>query len=310
MRYKFLKDEVTSSTDAKNQIINVRKTRDTVKLVSSFYKVAPFPNYNGMETKADLVQTIMSNSFMLELKKQIGYNKKIIEVGSGTSQFSLALAIGTNNEVIALDPTIESLKLGHQFGKKMSIQNVRFLCADIFDDPIKKESFDLVWCSGVLHHTENPERGFDIIQNWAKPDGVIIVGLYNLYGRFWTILRQKIFKFLGAKNFAARVINLLDPYLRTEISDEKRAAWIRDQYMHPVESLHTIDEVIGWFDKNDVQFIGSLPDANFDGDFLGFENMTLNKGTRLRRLFAQISMLFSSFGREGGLFIVIGRKRS
>ena len=40
-----------------------------------------------------------------------------------------------------------------------------------------------------------------------------------------------------------RILNLLNLY-----KDEKKA-WIRDQYIHPIESLHTIDEVLKWFDK-------------------------------------------------------------
>ena len=51
---------------------------------------------------------------------------------------------------------------------------------------------------------------------------------------------------------------LLDPTLRNLKNDEQINSWIRDQYMHPVESLHTIDEVIKWFDYNNIEFISSI----------------------------------------------------
>ena len=35
---------------------------------------------------------------------------------------------------------------------------------------------------------------------------------------------------------------------------EKIDAWINDQYQHPVESLHTIDEVLDWFKKNKIEY--------------------------------------------------------
>ncbi len=45
---------------------------------------------------------------------------------------------------------------------------------------------------------------------------------------------------------------------------KKKKAWIRDQYLHPVESLHTIDEVLKWFEENNIEFINSIPSSDFD----------------------------------------------
>ena len=45
-------------------------------------------------------------------------NKSFLEVGSGTCQLSLALASGTNNSIIAMDPTKASLRLGKDFAEK------------------------------------------------------------------------------------------------------------------------------------------------------------------------------------------------
>ena len=42
----------------------------------------------------------------------------------------------------------------------------------------------------------------------------------------------------------------------------KIKSWIRDQYEHPVESLHTLDEVLTWFKKNNIEFINSIPSCN------------------------------------------------
>ena len=69
----------------------------TTNEVSKFYSKAPFPNYQGYENAFVLQKTISENIFLNDLKKYIGFNKKFIEVGSGTSQLSLAFAIGTNN---------------------------------------------------------------------------------------------------------------------------------------------------------------------------------------------------------------------
>ena len=69
---------------------------------------------------------------------------------------------------------------------------------------------------------------------------------------------------------------LFDPTLRNlKKSKEEQLAWIRDQYTHPVESLHTIDQVLNWFKKNNIEFINSIPPSDFELNELEnvFENL-------------------------------------
>ena len=102
------------------------------------------------------------------------------------------------------------------------------------------ECFDFIWCNGVLHHTKDPYLAFKILIKSIKKNGYVLVGLYNKIGRLRTIFRKYLFKVFGEK-----VINYLDPTLRNlKLNEDEKKAWIRDQYIHPIESLHTIDEVL------------------------------------------------------------------
>ena len=291
-----------------NNILQVGEKKPIAALVSKFYSSNPFPNYNDFETIADLIEKVEKNEFTLNLKKCIGHGKNIIEVGSGTSQLSIALASGTNNQIVAFDPTLEALKLGSIFAKKSNIVNCIFVNGDLFSNPFENNYFDVVYCSGVLHHTENPKEGFKIISSWLKNDGYIIIGLYNYYGRLRTILRQKLFKILGRGSLARFLLSFLDPILRQDLSSEKEEAWFNDQYTHPVESLHTFDEVLKWFNDNNIEYISSIPST--DMETLNYKNIfsKKSKGTTFSRIFSQISMLFSRFGSEGGLFLIVGKK--
>ena len=290
-------------------IIQVGKKRETAELVENFYTANPFPNYDDMETIQDLTKKMEGNAFTSNFKKFCGFGKNIIEVGSGTSQLSIALASGTNNKIVAFDPTLESLRLGLDFAEKNKIDNVTFVNGDLFSDSFIPGYFDIVWCSGVLHHTESAKEGFKLIANWARPDGYIIIGLYNLYGRLRTVFRQFLFRLLGKGKLARAIVSFLDPILRKDISKQKKLAWFQDQYEHPVESLHTLDEVLDWFDENNVEFISSIPSCDMNA--VDYEHMFNggNRGDLATRIFSQIAMLFSSFGSEGGLFLVIGRKK-
>ena len=278
----------------------------TVEEVIDFYTEAPFPNYESNDDKSSINYKGDKNILAREFKKFIGFNKNILEVGCGTGQLSIYFAIGNNNKIFALDPTLASINLGRNFSKKNNIQNVKFINADIFDDVFQEDTFDFIWTNGVLHHTKNPKLAFDIISNYLKKDGYILVGLYNKFGRLRTVLRQLLYKIFGKK-----IVMILDPTLRNikRGNTQQIKSWIRDQYEHPVESLHTIDEVLEWFDENDIEFISSIPSC----DFKTYKNTNIfkksSKGTFLSRLFSQISMLFKSVGADGGLFIVVGKKQ-
>ena len=155
----------------------------------------------------------------------------------------------------------------------------------------------------MLHHTENPYLAFKILTNSLKSKGFILIGVYNKYGRLRTVLRRILFKLFGQK-----LLEKIDPTLRNlKLDEDEKKAWIRDQYIHPIESLHTIDEVLKWFNKNNIEFISSIPTCEFDSDYNNiFEKKS--KGSLFSRIMNQISMIFSSLGSDGGLFILIGQK--
>ena len=172
---------------------------------------------------------------------------------------------------------------------------------------MQDDFFDVVWCSGVFTPHKRSKKGFEIISKWVKEDGLIIIGVYNKIGRLRTNFRQMVYKTLNKSSFSKKLISILDPYLRQNLSEEKRRAWFRDQYEHPLERKHTIDDVINWFEDNSISFLGSIPNPNFE--YKTISQMDGYKGTFINRILAQIMMLFSTLGAEGGLCIVVGKKK-
>ncbi|MDA8835163.1 class I SAM-dependent methyltransferase [Candidatus Pelagibacter bacterium] len=281
------------------------KINDTVtNKVVEFYKETPFPNYKDNDDKYSILNKGNANFLASQFKKSIGFKKNILEVGCGTGQLSNYFSLGTNNEIVALDPTLDSLKLAKKFADKNNISNIKFVNADIFDDVLLDDYFDFIWCNGVLHHTKDPYGAFEILIKSLKKNGYVLIGLYNKIGRIRTVFRRYIYKFFGRK-----VIQIIDPTLRSlKFNESEKNAWIRDQYIHPVESLHTIDEVLIWFKKNQIDFVSSIPSADFDYDYKNiFEKKSF--GSFFSRIFNQILMVFNTLGSDGGLFVLIGKKK-
>lgn len=154
---KFFKNQKYSF---KTGIYDFSINDDVTKIVKNFYEETPFPNYKNIDDKASILEIGNKNFLMKNLKRFVGNNKKILEIGAGTCQFSNYLAIGSNNEIIAFDSSLNSLRLGLEFAKKNNLNNVKFVRGDIFDEIFSKEVFDFVITNGVLHHTGNAEKAF------------------------------------------------------------------------------------------------------------------------------------------------------
>tara|TARA_B110000027_G_scaffold127366_1_gene146624 strand:+ start:3169 stop:4068 length:900 start_codon:yes stop_codon:yes gene_type:complete len=296
---KFLKNKINKE----NGIFKFEINNSETKKVTNFYKESPFPNYKSDDNKSTILDKGNKNYLSSKFKNFIGYKKDVLEIGCGTGQLAIYFALGTNNRVVGLDPTIESLELAANFSKKNNIENIDFVNADIFDDVLTDNFFDFIWCNGVLHHTKDPYEAFRILIKSLKSEGYVLIGLYNKIGRIRTIFRRYMFKIFGSK-----FLDIFDPTLRNlKGNEEERKAWIRDQYIHPIESLHTIDNVLEWFNKNNIEFINSIPSCNFEDDDNDLFSKK-SKGDLYSRISNQLSMIFNNLGSDGGLFIVIGKK--
>jgi hypothetical protein len=155
-----------------------------------------------------------------------------------------------------------------------------------------------------LHHTADPWGGFQSILRLVRPGGHVIIGLYNKYGRLMMDLRRSIFRLTGGRG------KWLDAYLRSrKMSAEKRRAWFSDQYRHPHESKHTIGEVLGWFDRCGLDFVRGVPSVTTACSGLARGNLfePTERGTAVDHFLVQTREIVTG-SREGGFFIMIGRK--
>ena len=96
--------------------------------------------------------------------------------------------------------------------------------------------------------------------------------------------------------------------MKRKSETNKFDAWVKDQYEHPIESAHTYDEVLRWFSENNIEFLNFYPNFYIYEDNVNFFNKK-PKSNFIERIFEQIFMIFNKIGSEGGLFIVIGKKK-
>ena len=275
---------------------------DVTETIKAFYEKVPFPDYDDDDNTWSLIEKARRGVFAQSLDEQIPYDSRILDCGCGTGQLTNFLSL-PGRTVIGTDICLNSLRMGQKFKEKNDLEGSFFVQMNLFRPCFVPASFDLVIANGVLHHTSDPFAGFQSIAELVRADGYIIVGLYHRYGRRWTDMRRVIFRATGEK------LQFLDRRLRDKtISRDRRWAWLQDQYRNPHESTHTVGEVLGWLERTGFRFIRSIPGTI---PFMGLRESTMlfereRYGTRWERMMTDLGMLLG--GREGGFFIVIGRR--
>jgi SAM-dependent methyltransferase len=277
---------------------------DVTNIVKAFYEETPFPNYDDHDSVRSLINKSRRGAYARRLDESIRYNTSVLEVGCGTGQLTNFLGISCRH-VVGTDICLNSLRLGEAFRKEHGLSRARFMQMNLFRPAFAQEQFDVVLCNGVLHHTADPYGGFRSIASLVKPGGYIVIGLYNTYGRLFTDFRRQVFKLIGGR------AKWVDPILRQPgMSGEKRRAWFADQYQHPHESKHTFGEVLQWFDETGFDFVRGIPALRPDDD--GLDGVSLfdsqSPGSPLEHGIVQATQIVAAGQREGGFFIMIGRK--
>ena len=170
---------------------------DVTSTMQAFYEKAPFPNYDELDCRSALQEKARRGVFAKLLDEQIPFGSSVLEVGCGTGQLSNFLGMTWGRKVFGADACLNSLRMGEEFRRANEIQHVTFLQMNLFRPVFRPESFDIVICNGVLHHTSDPFLGFQSIAKLVKPGGYILIGLYNKYSRLTTDFRRLVFRASG-----------------------------------------------------------------------------------------------------------------
>jgi len=147
----------------------------------------------------------------------------------------------------------EGKKLAQKFDLK-----VEFRRCDISDFKTEMK-FDHIFSLGVLHHTNDPYGRFRVLADLCKPGGTITIGLYNRYGRFLHRAKRMWIKLNAGEDIDRQMSFVEKSIYGGKFKNIHEQAYAADKYANPYESYHSVIEVVDWFNKNDISYIGSYP---------------------------------------------------
>jgi SAM-dependent methyltransferase/tetratricopeptide (TPR) repeat protein len=205
---------------------------------------------------------------------------QILVAGCGTGRHAITTAARhKDSTVLAVDISRASLAFAMRQAEVYVQKNITFVQADILKLGTLEDRFDLIECSGVLHHMADPVAGWRVLRGLVKPGGLMRIGLYSAHARQrWESLRapvpgsadrERVNNFLRQK----RTGLLADPPTGPEalvlrIADFYSLSGCRDLLFHAQEVQFTLPKIAEALADLDLEFVGfeTLPERE-NGSF-------------------------------------------
>lgn len=225
--------------------------------VQAQYEVFPYPRWSGFETD------IRNPEIEGYLKNKAA---KILVAGCGTGKEAIELgAVFPDAEILAVDLSRTSLSYGMQKAREFGIKNVRFMHGDILDLGVLDQRFDYITSSGVLHHMEDPFKGWSVIAGLLKPQGLMRIALYSEMARRSIVEARNVIaaKHIqsdaeGIRSFRRHAKSLLNEKAYSNIThfrDYYSMSECRDLLFHVQEHRYSLPQIQSDLKKLGLEFL-------------------------------------------------------
>ena len=240
--------------------------------VKSQYEENPYPRWrflnNSGDQKKSLVEIVNNEIQPNHINYKTGNKQlKILVAGCGTGQQILQAQRYKNAKIIGIDLSLSSLSYAKRKLNELGIDNVELLQMDILEVELLEENFDVIECSGVLHHMDNPAKGLEVLLGVLKKTGIFKLGLYSELARKDIVEARN---YIANKKLQANKDNIRD-FRETAFLGEKTAlnsltkspdfytlSSCRDLCFHVQEHRFTINQLDETLKSNELEFLGFL----------------------------------------------------
>ena len=132
--------------------------------------------------------------------------------GGGTNYLAEQLN-HTNAEVVYIDFSVISMDISKNRAKVRQLSNVIWITDWIESIPLLGMGcYDLVVCTGVIHHMKMPQKGLRIVNEIQTEHGGANIMVYGKYGRLGIYTMQELM----------RIVNRNEAMLNSEISNARK----------------------------------------------------------------------------------------
>ena len=243
------------------------------KKVKNQYESNPYPRwrYNSYTKvkKLNFLSVINSEIFPNKIKSNSAQleNKKlnILIAGCGTGIQILEASRYSNCEITAIDLSNSSISYAKRKVDEYGLENIDFLEMDLLELTSLNKRFDLIECSGVLHHMNDPSKGLSSLVDALEPKGFLKLGLYSKYAREDITKAREIIKETNIKPSINEIRSFRNDVLNGKIkqlnkitnwSDFYSTSMCRDLCFHSQERCYSLIEIKKMITRVNLEFLG------------------------------------------------------
>lgn len=178
----------------------------------------------------------------------------MLVAGCGTIQAAYTAHMNPEDQVVGLDLSEASLAHERFLQGRHALDNLRLYRGNLLDVADLGAKFDVILCTGVLHHLADPSAGLAALRDVLADHGVMVLMLYGQTVRTGVYMLQDAFRRMGveqSRDGVAQVRRILSElpsrhyaqdYIRaaTELKDD---AAIVDTFLHPQDRAYTVPQL-------------------------------------------------------------------
>jgi len=165
-------------------------TDETSHKVAQQYERSPYPRWTSVGIPRDSDSRRMLASFF-EAGRLAFLDRpfEVLIAGCGTGQQAVqsALIYGPDARVLGLDLSLASLGYASRMADRFGVKNLELAQGDIQQIGTSgaqfRSRFEVIECTGVLHHMSDPLQGWRALLEALAPGGIMCIGLYSAVAR-------------------------------------------------------------------------------------------------------------------------------
>jgi SAM-dependent methyltransferase len=198
----------------------------------------------------------------------------VFVAGCGTSQAARHAIRWPEARVTAIDISETSLAHEAELAHKYELSNLELHHLAVEHAADLGMRFDLIVCTGVLHHLKNPDLGLQALRGVLAPGGAMHLMLYAPYGRRGIYMLQEFFRRAGVSAAAGGVGEALSALselpqdhplagLLRNAPDFRTESSLADALLHPLDRAYSVPELFAFLKANGMTFARWLRQAPY-----------------------------------------------
>lgn len=189
----------------------------------------------------------------------------ILVAGCGTSQAAKYAVRWPKANVTGIDVSRSSIEHTGELQRRYRLDNLTLVELAVERAGALERRFDLIVCTGVLHHLAEPDAGLRALRDVLAPSGALHLMVYAPYGRAGVYLLQEYCRQLGIGTSPAEIRELvaalhalpdrhpLAPLLRSA-PDFASEAGVADALLHPRDRPYSVPQLFDLAARNGLRF--------------------------------------------------------